>query len=114
MQMSNTPGMTFVRCRVDEAFKPECVVSTVKHGDGSIMVWGCLTDTKVGQLFDCEGWMNTTKYINVLELALLLSFTTLFDDTNMDEVQFQQDNAPCDKCARTIELFRENCIEYLC
>ena len=49
LQMFGTPGMTFVRGRVGEAFKPECMVPTVKHGDGIIMVWGCMTDSGVSQ-----------------------------------------------------------------
>ena len=57
--------------------------------------------------------MNSTKYIKALESALLPSFTTLFGDTNMDGVQFQQDNVPCHKSACTMIWFRENCIELL-
>ena len=30
LQMFGTPGVTFVRCRVGEVFKPECAVPTVK------------------------------------------------------------------------------------
>lgn len=113
MQIFGTPGVTFVRRRVGEEFKPECVIPTVKHGGGSIMVWGCMTDSGVGELFVCEGRMDSTKYINVLETALLPSFTKLFGDTNMDGVKFQQDNAPCHKSARTMRWFRENNTELL-
>ena len=69
--MLGTLGVTFVRRWVGKAFKSECVVPTVKHGGGSIMVWGCMTDYGVGQLFVCEGRMNSTKYINGLESTLL-------------------------------------------
>ena len=105
--------MIFVRRRVGEAFKPECVVPTIKHDGGSKIVWGCMTDSGVSQLFICEGHINSTKYINVLESALLPSFMTLFGITNIDGVQFQQDNAPCHKSAHTMTWFRENCIELL-
>ncbi|CAH2004254.1 unnamed protein product [Acanthoscelides obtectus] len=64
-------------------------------------------------MFVCEGRMDATKYINVLENALLPSFTALYGDTNMNGVKFQQDNAPCHKAARTMAWFRENCIELL-
>lgn len=102
-----------MRRRVGEEFNPQCVVPTVKHGGGSVMVWGCMTDSGVGEMFVCEGRMDSTKYINVLESALVPSFSTLFGDTNMDGVRFQQDNAPCHKSARTMTWFRENNIELL-
>lgn len=105
--------MRRVVCRVGEEFNADCVVPTIKHGGGSIMVWGCMTSSGVGELFVCEGRMNSTKYINVLESALLPSFTTLFGDTNMDGAKFQQDNAPCHKSALTMTWFRENEIELL-
>ena len=75
-----------MRRRVGEAFKPECVVPNVKHCGDSIMVWDCMTNSGVGQLFICKGRLISTKYINVLESVLLPSFTTLFGDTKMDGV----------------------------
>lgn len=80
--------MTFVRRRAGEEFKPECVVPTVKHGGSNIIVWGCMTLSGVGEMFVCEGHMNSSKYINVPEYALLPSFLTLFGDTNMGGVEF--------------------------
>ncbi|CAH1979621.1 unnamed protein product [Acanthoscelides obtectus] len=112
-EIFGTPGVTFVRRRVGEEFNQECVVPTLKHGGGSVMVWGCMSASGVGEMFVCEGRMDATKYINVLENALLPSFTALYGDTNMNGVKFQQDNAPCHKAARTMAWFRENCIELL-
>ena len=74
LRMFCTPGVIFVRRRVGKAFKAECVVPAVKHGGGSIMIWVCMTDSGIGQLLVCEERMNSTKYINVLESALFLSF----------------------------------------
>ena len=33
-----------------EEFDPKCTVPTVKHGDGSVMVWSCFTRRGVGKL----------------------------------------------------------------
>ena len=33
-----------------ERFHPDCVVSTVKHGGGSIQVWGCMCQNGMGSL----------------------------------------------------------------
>lgn len=108
-----TPGVTFVRRRVDEEFTPECKVPTVKHGGGSVMVWGCMSAAGVGEMFVCEGRMDSTKYINVLESALLPSFTTLFGDTNMESVKFQQDNAPCHKRWLGLVTITSSCLNGL-
>ena len=47
----------FVRRRVGERFSPEGVVPRVKHGGGSLTVWGCMSGLGVGQLYQCEGTM---------------------------------------------------------
>lgn len=93
--MFGTAGATYVRRRMGEEYKPECVIPTVKHGGGSIMVWGCMSAHGVGEIVMCEGRMDSKRYIQVLETALEPSFNKMFGDTNMDSVRFQQDNAPC-------------------
>ncbi|KAL1506201.1 hypothetical protein ABEB36_005603 [Hypothenemus hampei] len=112
-QIFGTPGVTFVRRRVGEEFHPDCVVPTVKYGGGSTMVWGCMAADGVGEIFVCEGHMNSEKYINVVENKLLSSLTIIFGDTNLDGVKFQQDNAPCHKSATTMSWFRDNNIDLL-
>ena len=37
----------YVRCRIGERMISACVVPTVKHGGGGIMVWGCFADDNV-------------------------------------------------------------------
>lgn len=112
-QVFGTPGVTFVRRRVGEEYHPDCVVPTVKHGGGSVMIWGCMATSGVGEMFVCEGRMNSEKYINVLETALIPYLSRIFGDTNLDGVKFQQDNAPCHKSATTMRWFRDNGIVLL-
>ena len=42
-QLFYSNGRTYVRRRKGEEFNENCVVSTVKHGGGSVMVWGCFS-----------------------------------------------------------------------
>lgn len=108
--MFGTPGVTFVRRRIGEEYHPDCVVPTVKHGGGSIMIWGCMAASGVGEMFVCEGRMNSEKYINVLENVLRPSLTRIYGDTNLEDIKFQQDNAPCHKSATTMAWFKDNMV----
>ncbi|CAG9565363.1 unnamed protein product [Danaus chrysippus] len=112
-EVFGTPGVTYVRRRVGEEYNPECVVPTVKHGGGSIMIWGCMAADGVGEMVLCEGRMNSVKYTEVLETALATSITQIFGDTNTDGLKFQQDNATCHKSAHTMKWFAENHIDLL-
>lgn len=71
-----------------EDFNLECVVLIVKYGGGSIMVWGCMIDFGVGELFVWEGCMDFFKYINLLEIVFLFLFMKFFGDRNMDIGKF--------------------------
>lgn len=105
--------MTYVRRRIGEEYHPDCVVHTIKHGGGSMMVWGCMGASGLGEMFVCEGRMNSEQYINVLESSFLPSLTRIFGDTNLDGVIYQQDNAPCHKSAVTMRWFKDNCVDLL-
>ncbi|KAL0146548.1 hypothetical protein M9458_058179 [Cirrhinus mrigala] len=48
-------------------------VPTVKHGGGSIMLWGCLSAAGTGRLVAIKGKMNAAKYRDILDENLLQS-----------------------------------------
>lgn len=77
------------------------------------MVWGCMAANGVGEMFVCEGRMNSRQYINVLECCLQPSFRRIFGDGDYDEVIFQQDNALCHTSRTTRQWMEENNIRLL-
>ena len=100
--------MTYVRRRIGEEYHPDCVVPTVKHGGGNIMIWGCMAADGVDEMFVCEGRMNSQKYINVLETVLISFVNAHFCDTNVRGIKFQLGNVPCHKSATTMRWLKDS------
>ena len=50
-EIFGTKRCQYVRRRIGEAYQPECI----KHGGGSLQVWGCLSSSGVGDLIKIEG-----------------------------------------------------------
>ena len=48
-------------------------IPTVKHGGGSIMLWGCFSVAGTGRLVRMEATMNAAMYRDILDENLLLS-----------------------------------------
>lgn len=68
------------------------MLETEKHGDGSIMLWGCMTWEGVGRCYRIEGIMNSGFYITILQDELL--GTIKYMKMNVKKTIFQQDNDP--------------------
>ncbi|KAF7372621.1 putative homeodomain protein [Mycena venus] len=72
-----------------KANDPRYTKKKVKHGNGSVMVWGCITRHDVGRLHCINGIMDRFVYTDILSGSLLGTM----DDHNLDHstIYFQHD-----------------------
>lgn len=86
------------------------VNTTVKHGGGSVMVWGCFSAHGVGSLVFIEGKMDQEVYIQILR-------DNLHDSAEKMGIRnifwFYQDNDPKHKARKTREWLLYNCPKVL-
>lgn len=85
-------GKQYYWHRPHETIQKHQVKETVKHGGGSLMVWGCFTWWHIGPLVKICGIMRKENYLDILQTNL-----TDFVDKSAypeEEVVFQQDNDP--------------------
>ena len=52
--------------RVGDKYKDMYLKPTVKHGGGSVQVWGCISAVGIGDSVRIEGTMNADKYKQIL------------------------------------------------
>ncbi len=64
-------GVKHVWWQPGEEYKDKGVLPTVKHGGGSVMVWGCMDATGTGELTFIEGTMNTNMYCDILKQSMI-------------------------------------------
>ncbi len=50
---------------------------TVKHGGGSVMVWGCMSAASTGELQFIEGTMDANMYCDILKQSIVPSLGRL-------------------------------------
>ena len=105
-QLFYSNGRTYVRRRKGEEFNENCVVSTVKHGGGSVMVWGCFSADGVGGLARMTTNMDSAVYQDTLERHLLPMVA-------QSSRIFQQDNASPHTSRSTRQWFSAHKIEVL-
>ncbi|KAK1805775.1 hypothetical protein P4O66_001955 [Electrophorus voltai] len=85
-------------------------IPTVKHGSGSITLWGCFLAAGTGRLVKVEGKMNAAMYRDILKENQLQS---ALDLRLGQRFIFQKDNDPKHTAKITKEWHRDNSVNVL-
>ncbi len=57
----------YIWCKTNTAFHKKNIIPTVKHGGGSVMVWGCFAAAGPGWFAIIDGTMNSALYQKILK-----------------------------------------------
>ncbi len=98
-----TDGFKTVWRRKGEEYKEKCIVPTVKHGGGSVLMWGCMSAAGVGELHFIDGIMNSQMYCSILKEKMLPSLRALGH-----RALFQHDNDPKHTSKATVGFLKKN------
>lgn len=102
-------GICHVRRPSGQRLNPKYTCPTVKHGGGSVMVWGCFSGYGMGPLHRITGNMDRFMYKDILETRL----EPYTDDIMPLRFIFQQDNDPKHSSKLVKGWFLENKINVL-
>ena len=86
----NSYGRSWCWIKDQKNIHVRVVNQVVKHGGGSIMLWGCLTCRGLGSLQNIQRHLNARGYIAILEQDLCGTFLAF--GFNLEKIIFQQDN----------------------
>ncbi len=73
INLFGSDGVKRVWQQPGEEYKDKCVLPTVNHGGGSVMVWGCMSAAGTEELQFIEGTMNANKYCDILKQSMIPS-----------------------------------------
>ncbi|XGW12132.1 hypothetical protein V3C99_013090 [Haemonchus contortus] len=80
----------YIKRPVNKRCDPKYQIPTVKHGGGSVMLWGCFSLSGVGPLVRIQGNMNSAQYKDILENVM---FPFAYQNMPTRWI-FQHDNDP--------------------
>lgn len=99
-------GRVNVWRKANQELAPKNLRPTVKHGGGSVLVWGCMSASGVGNLHFIDGIMDQNMYIDILKKNLKDSATKLGIERSF---HFYQDNDPKHKAHKVRNWLLYNC-----
>ena len=104
IKISGSDGRVFVWRKSTEEWMPTCTLGTVKTGEASIMVWGCMSYNGVGPLVITEGSITGKKYMSIPQKH----FLPLADSRRRRRLTtiLQDDNAPVHR-ANVVKAWKE-------
>ncbi|GFV43210.1 transposable element Tcb1 transposase [Trichonephila clavipes] len=103
-------GLQYVWRKPNTELEKQYLTSTVKHGGGSVLVWGCMAANEVGKLCFIVGIMTAHTYIDILCHNLQSSAQKRGLGTSF---VFQQDNDPKHTANLTREWLLHNSLRQL-
>lgn len=96
----------YVRRPKSKDIDPRYTRPTLKHGGGSIMIWGAMHWRGVGPIHKIEGRMDRVQYCNILQNVMLP-----YTDENLPVIwKLQQDNGPKHTATFTKKWIAENLV----
>lgn len=108
INLMGSDGRRYCWKKPNEGITRRTTSPTVKHGGGSVMIWGCMTAQGVGRMCIVEGIMDARKYTQILDQNLMPSVR---DHRMQRDFLFQQDNDPKHTSAKAKEWFEHYRIE---
>ena len=90
-----------------EECKDKCVLRPVKHGGGSVTVWGCMSAADTEELQLTDWTMNANMYCDVLKHSMIPSLCKLGH-----RAVFQHDNDPKHTTKMTTALLKKLRLEH--
>ncbi len=109
INLSGSDGVKRVWRKPGEEYKDKCVLLTVKHGGGNVMVWGCKSAAGTGELQFIEGTMNANIYCEILKQSMIPSLRRLGR-----RAVFQHDNDHNHTSKTTTALLKKLRVKVIC